>query len=587
MHPRNRYARRPPNFAQLADKCAKLRPYVSYPDDSEAKEAEGHARSQHRPRRAFIDFRDTNAIRALTEATLECDFNLLTDIPDGHLIPTVPQKLNYLHWLEDLLRTLVAPPDKVRVVDIGTGPIAIYCVLGARLHPEWQFVGTELDPKACRHAQETIARNQLTESVHIVSLPHARREQQCNEAGSMSDPGKAAVEQAAHIFGPALSTTTDPVELEFAISMCNPPFYDTHESPANYTGIRPAPKVEATGSSSEMHVQGGEVAFVTRMMEESARLRTRVGWYTVMLGKKRSLLDLRPQLTALGCTHVVESSFVQGKTHRWAVAWTFLPRAAFKNDHKTEREFTGRQLLEADKARDLASGVSTASHERRSATRIDVPTSGVSGKRGALGADATTGEPASKRAASATRPRAPASEGAWRTASKFDKLPNVCRPAYGSVVGDDARVLAAVRAVLTAARPVVIHEQSKKRFETCIAAFKVFLGAPSWPAALQASGGDVVPGQDCAEVPNRATALAGYVLNLYRPRTEGSADDKAEQRVRVRLECKGSWYRLTRCCLACDAWLSVSLSLSLSLFLSLSRSTNSLSLSLSLCCYMW
>lgn len=50
-----------------------------------------------------LDFSNLDGLRELTCAILAKDFNLHVEIPAGTLIPTVPQKLNYIHWVEDLL----------------------------------------------------------------------------------------------------------------------------------------------------------------------------------------------------------------------------------------------------------------------------------------------------------------------------------------------------------------------------------------------------------------------------------------------------------------------------------------------------
>lgn len=73
-----------------------------------------------------------------------------------------------------------------------------------------------------------------------------------------------------------------------------------------------------------MVTPGGEVAFVSRMIEESLVLRDRVQWYTSMLGKFSSIAVLVQKLRNKGIGNYAVTEFVQGsKTRRWAIAWSF------------------------------------------------------------------------------------------------------------------------------------------------------------------------------------------------------------------------------------------------------------------------
>ena len=104
MHDRNRYRLNPPNFKELAEKHQTLKPFL----------IEKHNGG------TTLNFRDANAVRALTIALAKEDFHLDLELTLGkeilfplfslksysivdRLIPRIPQKLNYLHWIEDLL----------------------------------------------------------------------------------------------------------------------------------------------------------------------------------------------------------------------------------------------------------------------------------------------------------------------------------------------------------------------------------------------------------------------------------------------------------------------------------------------------
>lgn len=58
----------------------------------------------------------------------------------------MPNRSNYIHWIEDLLASDIIPKNKtsgdnVRGFDIGTGANCIYPLLGASLLG-WSFVGS-------------------------------------------------------------------------------------------------------------------------------------------------------------------------------------------------------------------------------------------------------------------------------------------------------------------------------------------------------------------------------------------------------------------------------------------------------------
>ena len=67
MHSRNRYRTNPPDFKQLADKHSTLKPFLIEKDKGGVT----------------LDFRDANAVRALTIALAKEDFNLDLDLSLG------------------------------------------------------------------------------------------------------------------------------------------------------------------------------------------------------------------------------------------------------------------------------------------------------------------------------------------------------------------------------------------------------------------------------------------------------------------------------------------------------------------------
>ncbi|EPQ50290.1 hypothetical protein GLOTRDRAFT_123633 [Gloeophyllum trabeum ATCC 11539] len=238
--------------------------------------------------------------RRLTEALLHRDFGLRVTIPGDRLCPPVPNRLNYILWLQDIVRETSDNPDGlVRGIDIGTGASAIYPLLACRLQPNWHFVATEIDQASYNHALANVLANGLADRVQVV---RASPDAPLLPLGSLPDD-------------------------TFDFTMCNPPFYASKEEvDASAGGKLAEPSGVCTGAAVEMITPGGESAFVRRMVDESLVLRERCRWYTSMLGKLSSVTEVVGHLKANDVPNYALTEFVQGHTRRWAVAWSLADR---------------------------------------------------------------------------------------------------------------------------------------------------------------------------------------------------------------------------------------------------------------------
>ncbi len=103
MHPRNKYYKNPADFGKLGEIYPEFHKYL-LPTSS------GYT----------INFKDPKALRELTISLLHHDFGLKVELPLDRLIPTVTLRLNYIHWIEDLLQMLPqADLCQVTGLDIG------------------------------------------------------------------------------------------------------------------------------------------------------------------------------------------------------------------------------------------------------------------------------------------------------------------------------------------------------------------------------------------------------------------------------------------------------------------------------------
>lgn len=142
MHPKNIY-RRKPDFRQLAKEDTEFANYL----DTDGK----------------IDFSNINALRSLTKALLKKDFGLNVEIPDERLVPTLPLRLNYILWIEDILEYCKLHFN-ITGIDIGTGCCSIFPLLATKLN-DWRFIATEIDTENIFYAELNCSKNNLSDRI--------------------------------------------------------------------------------------------------------------------------------------------------------------------------------------------------------------------------------------------------------------------------------------------------------------------------------------------------------------------------------------------------------------------------------------
>lgn len=76
-------------------------------------------------------------------AILCVQHQLTVEIPRDKLCPAVPSRVKYLRWVHDIIApTTSDTSSSIWGLDIGVGGSCIYPLLGCRLFPEWNFIGT-------------------------------------------------------------------------------------------------------------------------------------------------------------------------------------------------------------------------------------------------------------------------------------------------------------------------------------------------------------------------------------------------------------------------------------------------------------
>lgn len=258
-----------------------------------------------------INFSLPKAVKLLNKALLLRYYNIdYWDIPDDNLCPPIPGRADYIHYLADLLsENLDEIPTglSVKGLDIGVGANLVYPLI-AHASYGWQMLGTDINQKSLDNAQQILDQNPKFSSAIQLKL----------QSDSQS------------IFKHII-TKDD----RFAFTMCNPPFHDSEESAIkgnlrktkNLKQSKPQkPLLNFSGQQSELWCDGGELAFISNMIRESAQFSTQVLWFTSLVSKKENLYQLTALLKNIKALEVKVIDMAQGQKTSRILAWTFIPQ---------------------------------------------------------------------------------------------------------------------------------------------------------------------------------------------------------------------------------------------------------------------
>lgn len=256
-----------------------------------------------------IDFADPAAVKALNRALLAHDYGIIHwDIPSGYLCPPIPGRADYVHHVADLLASdadgRVPCGPAIVALDIGVGANCVYPIIGTHEYG-WRFVASELDAVALRNAQKIVAENPA-----LTPLVECRRQS-----------------SATGIFRGVIR----PGE-RFDLTLCNPPFHASSAAAASGTlrklrNLGGEKRLESElnfgGQPTELWCQGGELAFIRRMISESVAFAESCRWFTTLVSKAGHVPLILGALQRVKATARHTIPMRQGQKQSRVVAWTF------------------------------------------------------------------------------------------------------------------------------------------------------------------------------------------------------------------------------------------------------------------------
>ncbi len=261
-----------------------------------------------------IDFASSDAVLVLNQALLAHFYKLENyTLPKNSLIAPIPGRADYLHYIADVLATCnggtIPHGEKIIGLDIGTGANCIYPILGSRLY-DWNFVASDSEEASLQSAQSIIDANTVLDNKIECRLQR----------------------DSNNIFMHLIRKKE-----RFDFTLCNPPFHASAEeaSQGSQRKVRNLSKDKSkkkslnfAGNANELWCEGGEVAFIKKMIKESAKYANQCFYFSTLVSKKENLKVIYKALKAVNPVEIKTIEMKQGQKISRFVAWTFLSKVA-------------------------------------------------------------------------------------------------------------------------------------------------------------------------------------------------------------------------------------------------------------------
>ena len=268
-----------------------------------------------------VDFANPVAVKLLNKALLNHYYGIKNwDFPAENLVPPIPGRADYLHYMADLLGQSnfgdLPEGDTIKVLDIGVGASCIYPIIGVTEYG-WNFIGSDIDAQS------------IESSTNIVN-------------SNPSLEGKVECRLQKNPKGFFAGILNDDEKIDF--SMCNPPFHSSteeaqkvsHRKVKNLSGKKTA-KVDLNfaGISNELICEGGEAKFIHSMITESQDFAKNCFWFTTLVSKQSNLKGIYKSLNEMEVAQIKTIPIGTGNKSSRIIAWSFLSKEEQKEWRET------------------------------------------------------------------------------------------------------------------------------------------------------------------------------------------------------------------------------------------------------------
>ncbi len=257
-----------------------------------------------------IDFANPQAVISLNKALLSFFYGIKNwSIPSDYLCPPIPGRSDYIHHIADLLASTnggkIPKGSNIKGLDVGIGANCIYPIVGVSVYG-WSFTGSDIDEVALKSAQNIIDSNEsLKENITVKLQTNSK-----------------------NIFKNIISK-----EDKFHFTLCNPPFHKSQKDAiaGNKRKVQNLTKQVVSkaalnfgGKNNELWCEGGEVAFIKKMIKESKEFSQNCLWFTTLVSRKENLDFIYDALEDIDVLEYKTINMAHGQKISRVIAWTFL-----------------------------------------------------------------------------------------------------------------------------------------------------------------------------------------------------------------------------------------------------------------------